>query len=76
MGALILLGFAILSSVSLFLPFVCFDALIMFFPLQQVVWSSSDALRTSVSAMRTVNYVVGMVALLSAVLALARNPNS
>jgi hypothetical protein len=73
MGIIILASFAITAAIAVVSTPVAFNLMLLFFPLEQVLWSSADFLRSSVSAMRIVNYAIGMITLMSGALALARD---
>ena len=51
------------------------NLLLLFFPLEQVVQSASDFFRNSATGLRAANYAVGMVTIISAAMAIAREPD-
>jgi len=75
MGPLILLAFTAWCGFALRFTPVALNLLVLFFPLEQVVQSSSDFFRNSAASLRVVNYVVGLVIIFSAGLAIAREPD-
>jgi hypothetical protein len=75
MGPLILLAFAAWCGFALRFTPLALNLLMLFFPLEQVVQSSSDLFRNSAASLRLVNYIVGLVVIFSAGLAIAREPD-
>lgn len=75
MGPFILLGFTAWCGLALRITPLALNLLVLFFPLEQVIQSSSDYFRNSASGLRAVNYIVGIVTILSAGIAIAREPD-
>ena len=75
MGPLIILGFAAWCGLALRITPLALNLLMLFFPLEQVIQSASDFFRNSATGLRAVNYIVGLVTVVSAGMAVAREPN-
>jgi hypothetical protein len=75
MGPLILLAFTAWCGFALRFTPLALNLLMLFFPLEQVIQSASDFFRNSVTGLRAVNFIVGLVTAISVGLALAREPD-
>ena len=75
MGALILLAFTAWCGLALRFTPLALNLLMLFFPLEQVIQSASDFFRNSATGLRAVNYIVGLVTIISAGMAIAREPD-